>query len=109
MPVAVITALAGWLWAAMRSSVFWVVVAVVFKDIVFSLLGDVLGMAVNAINSAGFTLPTLASVMGMLPEDMLMIMKRVGLDDCLAIIATAYTIRATFAMVGAVRSLKPRI
>lgn len=104
----IISALATWLWAAMRSSAFWVVAAVFLKDFIAGILADVLGMAVNAINSAGFSLPTLASVVDLLPVEMLQIMKRVGLDDCLALIATAYTIRATISMVGFVRGLKAR-
>lgn len=107
MPV-IMSALATWMWAAFRSSAFWVVVAVLLKDVVASVLADVLGMAVNAINSTGFTLPTLASVVDLLPEEMLQIMSRVGLQDCLALIATAYTIRAAVSMVGFVRGWKAR-
>lgn len=105
---AVISAFATWLWGALGSSIVLTLLAVVFQDVIFGIVAAVLGMAVNAINDVGFTLPTIASAIDLLPLQVLQIMKRIGIDDCLAIIVSAYTIRTSLKLYGWARALKPR-
>ncbi len=106
--VMALSALSGWLWTAMKSKVFWLIVVVVLQDVVFSLVAAVIGMAVAGVNSVGFDLPTLDESIGLLPIEVLNIMKRVGVDDCLALIVSAYTVRSSLRIVGFFTGLKPR-
>jgi predicted anti-sigma-YlaC factor YlaD len=97
-----------WLFSAFLSRAVLVVLALMFKDVIFGVISDVLGMAVNAINSTGVDLPTLSEVTALLPSEALVVLKRVGLDTCMQLIVSAYTIRGSLKLFSFVGALKPR-
>lgn len=93
--------------ALFKSRAFWLVAVIAFNDVIYGFVGDVLGMAVHAINSTVIDLPTMAEVVETLPSEALIVLKRVGLDVCMQYIVTAYTIRGALSLIGWVRALKP--
>jgi hypothetical protein len=98
--------LAAWLGNIFLTAVF-AGLAVLFSDVIAGLVAQVVGMGVNAIVAVQPDFPTMQEAVDLLPQELLDIMKLVGVDDCLAVVVTAYTIRASLAMYGLIRGLKP--
>jgi hypothetical protein len=101
-----IKALSGAWLAKLVGGVLVVGIGYAFRDSVLDGIAHVATLATEVLNGLGLELPSVADGLNALPPDMLIIMKRVGVDDCLAVIATAAAVRVVGSLFQWCRGLK---
>jgi mannitol-specific phosphotransferase system IIBC component len=76
-----------------------------FRDSLFGMLNDMINYVVQGLNGVGLEIPSVGEMFQALPDGMLIAMKRVGLDEALAIVATAIAVRTVTSIFRWVRAL----
>lgn len=78
----------------------------VFKDTVLDGVGHLMNKTSAVLSGLGFSLPTVADGLNALPYEMLVVMKRIGVDQCLAVIITAAGVRVIGSLFSWFRAFK---
>lgn len=76
-----------------------------FRDTLFGLVRDFIDYVVTGLNGVGLDIPSVASMFEALPDGILVAMKRVGVDEALAIVGTAVAVRMVMGLFRWVRAL----
>lgn len=76
-----------------------------FRDTLFNLAGEFIDFVVTGLNGVGLDIPSVASMFEALPDGILIAMKRVGVDEALAIVGTAVAVRMVMGLFRWIKAL----